>query len=109
MIKAHLHSYREKSISALENGLCLCAKAFKFQANLVGMSFIKRKRIVVTIETKLETMGQPAIGVWSSFLVVHYNNGIVIRLSKEIDYPNHLWSQLVQIISLLLYVCSEYR
>ena len=30
--------YLEKSLSALDNGLCLTAKAFKFQTNLVTMS-----------------------------------------------------------------------
>ena len=36
----------------------------------------------MTIETKLETVDQLAIGVRVSFLAGRYNTGIVIRLSK---------------------------
>ena len=46
------------------------------------MSSTKRKGNVVTIETKLETIDQPAIGVRVSFLAVRYNIGIVFRLSE---------------------------
>ena len=76
VIKAHLHSYLEKSLSSLDNGLCLCAKAFKFYTNLVTMSSMKRKRKVVTIETKLEIIDQLAIGEKVSFLAVRNNIGI---------------------------------
>ena len=53
------------------------------------MSSMKRKRNVVTIETKLETIDQLAIRVKVSFPAVHYNTDIVIRLSEKINYPNH--------------------
>ena len=56
--KAHLHFYLDKSLSALDNGPCLSAKAFKFQANLVTMSSMKRKRNEETIKIKLETIDQ---------------------------------------------------
>ena len=102
VIKAGLHSYFEKLLSALDNGLCLCAKASKFQTNLVTMSSMKRIRNVVTIETKLETIDQLAIGVRVSFLAVRNNIDIVIRSLEKINYPNHPWSQLVRKISILL-------
>ena len=51
---------------------------FKFLTNLVTMSSMKRKRNAVTIETTRETIDQLAIEVRASFLVVHYNNGIVV-------------------------------
>ena len=35
VVKAHLQSYHEQSLSVLDNCRCLCAKAFKFQTNLV--------------------------------------------------------------------------
>ena len=47
------------------------------------MSFMKRKRNVVTIETKLETIDQLAIEVRVSFLAVRSNIGIVVRLSAK--------------------------
>ena len=50
---------------------------------------MKRKRNVVTIETKLETIDQLAMGVRVSFLTVRNNIGIVIRLFEKIDYPNN--------------------
>ena len=43
------------------------------------MSSMKRKPTLVTIETKLETIDQLAVGVRVSFLTVPYNIGIVIR------------------------------
>ena len=67
----------------LDNGLCLSAKGFKFQTNPVTISSMKRKRNAVTIETKLETIDQLAIGVRVSFLPVRYNIGIVIQLSQK--------------------------
>ena len=69
----------------------------------------------MTIETTLETIDQLAIGARVSFLAVRYNIDIVIRLSKKIDYPNHPWSQSVQIIGfyciafLLIYKVSHVR
>ena len=66
----------------LDNGLYLSANAFKFLTNLVTVPSMKRKWNVVTIETKLETIDQLAIGVRVSFLVVRCNIGIVIRLSE---------------------------
>ena len=51
------------------------------------MSSMKRKRNVVTIERKLETIDQLAIRVRVSFLVVHNNIGIVIRLSEPSFVP----------------------
>ena len=42
------------------------------------MFSMKRKRNVVTIETKLEIIDQLAIGVKVSFLAVRYNIGTVI-------------------------------
>ena len=57
----------------------------------------------MTIDTKLETKDQLAIGVKVSFLAVRNNIGIVIRLSEKINYPNHLFSELVRMIGVLLY------
>ena len=94
-IKVHLHSFLEKSLSPLDNRWCLSAKAFKFQANLVTMSSIKRKRNVVTPETKLQTIDQLAIEVRVSFLAC---TTIFLLL---LDYANHPWSQPVWIIGIL--------
>ena len=98
----HLHFYLEKSLLELDNGLCVSTKAVKLQTNLVTMFSMKRKRNVVTIEAKLETIDQLPIEVSVSFLAVRYNIGIVIRLSEKIDYLNHPWSQLVQTIGVRL-------
>ena len=102
-MKAHLHFYLVKPLSALDNGLCLCAKAFKFQNNLVTRSSMKRKRNVVMTEIKLETTDQLAIGVRVLFWQCTTIYGDVIRLSRKIDHPKYLWSQLVRIIGVLLY------
>ena len=67
----------------LDNGLCLCAKAFRFQTNLVIMSSMERKRKIVTIETKLETIDQLAIGVRVSFLAVHDNLALLFNYPKK--------------------------
>ena len=75
----HLRFYLEKLLSALDNRLCLSAKAFEFQTNLVAMSSMKRKRNDVTIEAKLESIDELAIKVRVSFLAVHSNTGIVIQ------------------------------
>ena len=77
----------------LDNGLCLSAKPFKLQISLVTMFSMKRKQNVVMIETKLETVDQLAIAVRISFLAVHSNIGIVIQISKKINYPKHPWCQ----------------
>ena len=61
----------------LHNGVCLGAKAFKFQTILVTMSSMKRKRNVLTIETKLEIIDQPAKGVSGSFPSVHRGIGVI--------------------------------
>ena len=102
VIKAHQHSYIEKSLCALDNGPCLSAKAFKFQTNLVSMSSMKRKENVVTIETKLKSIDQLAIGARVSFLAARDNIRIVFRSSEKIDYSNHPSSQLVRTIGVLL-------
>ena len=107
VINAHLHSYLEKSLSALDSGLCFSVKAFKFQTNLVTISSMKRKWNVVTIKTGLETIDQLAIGVWVPFLTVRYNIGNVIRLSERIDNPNRPWSHLVRTLVVVLYVKAE--
>ena len=79
VIKVHLHSYLEKLLSVHDNELCLSAEAFKF---LVTMSSVKRKRNVLMIETKLETIDQLAIGVslfsgsalqWYCYLITQKN------------------------------------
>ena len=88
----------------LNDGLCLSAKAFKYQTNLVTMFSMKRKWNVVMIETKLETIDQLAIRERVSFLAERYNICTVNRLSEEIEYPNHRWSQLVRVIGVLLYI-----
>ena len=83
--KAHLHSYLKQSLSSvtykkqktLNNGLCLSAKA-SFQTDPVTMSSMKRKRNVVTSETKFEIIDQLEIGASGSSLAVRYNNGIII-------------------------------
>ena len=62
VIESRPHSCLEPSLpkvlsqkqKALDNGLYLRAKAFKFQINLVAMPSEKRKRNVVTIQTKPE-------------------------------------------------------
>ena len=36
-------------------------------------------------------------------MAVRNNIGIVARLSEKVNYPKHLWSQLVRIIGVLLY------
>ena len=88
----------------LNNGLCLSAKPFKYQNNLVTMSFMIRKWNVVMIETKLETIDQLTIGERVSFLAERYNICTVNRLSEEIDCPNHRWFQFVRVIGVLLYI-----
>ena len=67
------------------------------------MSSMKKKRNVVTIKTKPETIDQLEIVVRVSFLAVCNSIGIAIGLFEKIDYPNHPWSQLVRIIGVLLY------
>ena len=62
----------------LNNGLCLSAKAFEFQTNLMTMPSMKRKRNIVTIETKLEITDQLAIGVKVSFLAVRNSISIIV-------------------------------
>ena len=59
-------------------------KLFKFQTNLVTMFSMKRQWNVVTIETKLETIDQLAIGVRVSFLAVRNN------MASLLDYPKKL-------------------
>ena len=51
------------------------------------MSSMKRKRKVVTIERKLETIDQLAIGVRVSFLAVRNNMSIVIRKNRLSNPP----------------------
>ena len=67
------------------------------------MSSMERKLKVVTIERQLETIDKLAIRVRVSFLAVRNNIGIVIQLFKKINYLNHPWPQLVQMIDVLLY------
>ena len=57
----------------------------------------------MTIERKLETIDQLAIGVRVPFLAMNNNIGIVIRLSAKIDYANHPWTQLIRVIGVPLY------
>ena len=71
------------------------------------MSFMKRKRNAVTIETKLEIIDQLHKTVSGSSLAARYNIDIIIQLSEKIDYPNQPLSQLVWIIGVLLY--SRFR
>ena len=73
------------------------------------LSSRKRKRNLLTIETKLETKNQLAIRVSISFLAVRNNIGIVIQLSEKIDYLSHPWSQLVRIVGDLLYLSEQLR
>ena len=81
VIKAHLHSCLEKSLSTLDNGLCLSARAFKFQTDLVTISYRKRKRNVVTIETNFEIIDRIVIAVRVSFLTARNNMAMLF------DYP----------------------
>ena len=71
------------------------------------MSANKRKRNVLTVETKLEIINKLEMTTMynSPYLetMLFIAKLYFVRLSEKISYPEHPWSQLVRIIGVLLY------
>ena len=67
----------------------------------------------MTIETKLETIDQIAIGVRISFLAVRNNIGIVIRLSESplvpISSDNRRSTVLSNLLLIVLLLCLHFH
>ena len=89
---------------AFECRLCLSAKAFKVQTDLMTISSMKRKWSVTPTQTKLEITDILAIEVRGSSLAVSYNIGKATVTEKKNRKKQFFNTQRNVIVKMVLVV-----